>query len=96
MECFWKNRTSGAMLTYSVNKELVEGSGEDKKEEKVKIEIFDEEGEKLRTLETSPNETGINRTIRNLDRKGVRYPSRNSRSWGMNTEPGGASVLLVV
>lgn len=90
---FGENRTSGAILTYSVNKELVEGSGEDKKEEKVKIEIFDEEGEKLRTLKTSPNETGINRTMWNLDRKGVRYPSRNSRSWGMNTEPGGASVL---
>ena len=73
---FGENRTSGAMLTYSINKDLVEGSGEDKKEEKVTIEIFDEEGKKLRTLSTSPNETGINRTTWNLDRKGVRYPSR--------------------
>lgn len=88
-----ENRTSGAMLSYSVNKELVEGTGENKKEQKVKIEIFNEEGEKLRTLQTSPKETGINRTSWNLDRKGVRYPTRTTPRWGRDSEPSGGSVL---
>ncbi len=87
------NRGRGAMLTYSVNKDLVEGTGDDREDVKLKIEIFDEEGTKLRTLERTPSEAGINRTSWGLDRKGVRNPTRNNPRWGANTEPGGASVL---
>jgi hypothetical protein len=87
-----ENRGFGAMLTYSVNKDLVEGTGEDKKDVDVKIEVFDEDGTKLRTLETSPSESGINRTSWNLDRAGVRAPNRRAPRPGAS-EPGGASVL---
>lgn len=87
-----ENRGFGAMLSYSVNKELVEGTGEDKEEKDVKIEVFTEDGTKLRTLQTTPDETGINRTSWNLDRAGVRSPNRRAPRPGAS-EPGGASVL---
>jgi len=86
------NRGSGAMLTYSVNKEMVEGTGEDKKEVKLKIEIFNEDGDKIRTFDRTPSESGINRTSWGLNRAGVRNPSRNAPRPNA-PEPGGASVL---
>ncbi len=87
-----ENRGSGAMLTYSVNKELVEGTGDDKKDVKLNIEVYDADGNKIRTLERTPSESGINRTSWGLDRAGVRSPSRNAPRPGAS-EPGGASVL---
>lgn len=89
-----ENRASGAMLSYSVNKELVDGEGDDKKETKVTIEIYDVDGNKIRTLEETPDESGLNRTYWGLERAGVRGPSRSARRGGRgNAEPGGASVL---
>ncbi|MBO6522481.1 MAG: hypothetical protein JJ971_01525 [Balneolaceae bacterium] len=85
------NRPNGAMLTYSVNVPEPE-EGEEKKEEKVKIEVFDASGEKIRTLEETPDHNGINRTRWGLDRKGVRNPSRNATR-PEASEPGGADVL---
>ena len=87
-----ENRDNGAMLTYSVNKELVEGIGDDKKEVKLKIEVYDADGMKLRTFERTPSESGINRTSWGLDRAGVRFPSRNAPRPDAS-EPGGANVL---
>lgn len=85
------NRASGAMLTYSVKIPETE-EGEDKKEEKVKIEIFDSSGKKIRTLEDTPDENGIHRTRWGLDRAGIRFPSKNDPRENAS-EPGGADVL---
>jgi len=54
----------------------------EKKEEKVKfdsikVDIFNEEGEKIRTLK-SKAETGINTVVWNYFKKGVRYPGRSA------------------
>lgn len=87
-----ENRDRGAMLTYSVNKEMVEGTGDDKKKVELTIEVYDEDGNKIRTLERSPSESGINRTSWGLDRGGVRFPSRNAPRPNAS-EPSGGSVL---
>jgi hypothetical protein len=87
-----ENRDRGAMLTYSVNKEMVEGTGDDKKKVELTIEVYDEDGNKIRTLERSPSESGINRTSWGLDRAGVRFPSRNAPRPNAS-EPSGGSVL---
>ena len=93
---FGDNRPSGAMLTYSVNKPEPEdeedNKKEEEKEEKVIIEIFDASGEKIRTLEDTPDENGLNRTRWGLDRAGIRFPSRNAPSANAS-EPGGPDVL---
>lgn len=88
---FGDNRGFGAMLTYSVNIPEPE-EGEKKKEEKVKIEVFDRSGEKIRTYEVTPDQSGLNRTSWGLNRKGVRFPSRNAPRPNA-PEPGGPSVL---
>ncbi|MCG8373899.1 MAG: hypothetical protein MI700_10215 [Balneolales bacterium] len=85
-----ENRGRGAMLTYAVNKSLVE---EDDEEEDVTIEIYDMEGNKLRTFDRTPQENGVNRTSWGLERAGVRNPSRNAPRGNNNFEPGGSSVL---
>ncbi len=88
---FGDNRGSGAMLTYSVNIPEPE-EGEKKKDEKVKIEVFDRSGDKIRTYEVTPDGNGLNRTSWSLNRKGVRFPSRNAPRPNA-PEPGGPSVL---
>lgn len=93
-----ENRTSGARLTYSVNPDALstedgEESGSDKeKKEKVKIEVFDASGTKIRTLEDTPEHDGLNRTRWGLDHKGVQNPSRE-KPRPRDTEPGGRDVL---
>lgn len=99
-----ENRPSGARLTYSVNPDALkndekedseeEASGDKKKEkkEKVIIEVYDGSGEKIRTLERTPEEKGIQRTTWGLDRAGVRFPSRE-KPRPSAPEPGGGDVL---
>ena len=98
------NRPDGARLTYSVNSEALAGEEEDKEseaskgdsgkkeKEKVKIEIFDASGNKIRTLEETPDQDGINRMTWGLERKGVENPSRSLRQ-PRDSEPGGRTVL---
>ncbi len=88
---FGDNRSSGAMLSYSV-KIPEPKEGEKKNDGDVKIEIFEASGKKIRTLETKPDQNGINRTRWGLDRAGVRFPSRNAPRSNAS-EPGGADVL---
>ncbi|RNC84481.1 MAG: hypothetical protein ED557_05740 [Balneola sp.] len=88
---FGDNRGSGAMLTYSVNIPEPE-EGEKKKDEKVKVEVFDNSGDKIRTYEVTPDGNGLNRTSWSLNRKGVRFPNRNAPRPNA-PEPGGPSVL---
>lgn len=88
------NRSSGAMLSYSVNMDALENEEkeENKKEEEVTIEIYDASGEKIRTLTRTPQHNGINRTTWGLERAGVERPSRSIRNRN-NYEPGGRDVL---
>lgn len=99
-----ENRPFGARLTYSVKKpgnedespeEGDDGENDDtgkRKEEKVKIEIFNTAGELIRTLEDEPDHDGLNRTTWRLREKGVRGPSRRKPRPDA-PEPSGASVL---
>lgn len=86
------NRGSGAMLTYSINKEAIPEEEGKKKPEKVKIEIFDASGEKIRTFERTPSEEGINRTRWGLERSGVSFPSQRAPRPNAQ-EPRGGDVL---
>ncbi len=86
-----ENRPFGARLTYSVKKKEENDADSDKKE-KVTIEIYDSEGNKIRTLEDTPGQEGINRMSWGLNQKGVRGPSR-SKPKEDAPEPSGADVL---
>lgn len=92
-----ENRPFGARLTYSVAKvpEKQKASSKEEKNkeaEKVKVEIFNATGELIRTLEEKPEHDGINRMTWNLDRKGVRGPSRD-KPRSDASEPSGPDVL---
>ena len=94
-----ENRPFGARLTYSVDKVAMKmkenKDGEevetDEKEE-LTIEIFDAEGNLIRTLTETPEYAGLNRTTWGLEKKGVRGPSQ-SKPRPDAPEPGGADVL---
>lgn len=92
------NRPSGARLSYSVNSEALKTGGDDEsdsgkeKKEKVKIEIFDASGNKIRTLEETPEYDGINRSTWGLEQAGVRSPSRRLPRENA-PEPSGRDVL---
>ena len=92
-----ENRSTGALITYSVNKEvLMTGDEEaDKKaeKEKIKVMIYDADGNQVRSREFTPNETGFAKFTWNMDRKGVRGASRNAPRGNNNFEPSGGSVL---
>ncbi len=91
-----ENRPSGARISYSVNRDMLDIEGENaeekKKKEKVTFEIFDSSGEKIRTFERTPSENGLNRTTWGLEMKGVRNPSRRQERPNA-PEPGGPEVL---
>jgi photosystem II stability/assembly factor-like uncharacterized protein len=87
-----ENRNRGAMLTYSVNMDNLDVEEDKKEEEEMTIEIFDEDGNKIRTMEETPDQNGINRTYWGLERAGVRNPSRNAPRPNAS-EPGGPDVL---
>jgi hypothetical protein len=94
-----ENRPFGARLTYSVS-----GVGDEKsndggeadssgeEEEVVTIEIFNSDGELIRTLKDTPGHAGVNRTTWGLERKGVRGPSRRQPRPDAD-EPSGPDVL---
>ena len=90
------NRPFGAMLTYSVNKEAIKKEGEEEKpnarEPRVKVEVYDQSGNKIRTFERTPANDGINRTIWGMERAGVSNPTRQQRRANA-PEPGGNQVL---
>jgi len=91
-----ENRPMGARLTYSVVKaeetEQEEEENGEKEEEKVKIEVYDSSGERIRTLEEVPEHDGMNRFVWDLDMKGVHEPSREKPDPDA-AEPSGPDVL---
>lgn len=91
------NRPYGAMITYfnkpdtSTNKtELKEGQ-KSAKGDSIKVEIYSESGEKVRTL-WRKTKSGLNRFNWYLDHKGVRYPW-SKKGKNSHYEPSGGSVL---
>jgi hypothetical protein len=63
-----ENKRGGGWLNFIVN--TPENAPEGVKYDSVKVEIYAQNGEKIRTLMTKPNE-GVNRMYWNLDRKSV-------------------------
>ncbi|MFQ5740763.1 MAG: hypothetical protein ACE5JX_17305 [Acidobacteriota bacterium] len=102
-----QNRPRGALLTYVVNppeeadpeeteaadsdQPGPEAKGGKKRKEKVKVEILDSQGKVIRTLKGEAK-AGVNRATWGLDRKGVRFPSREEPKKDA-PEPGGIPVL---
>ncbi|MDX1671994.1 MAG: hypothetical protein R3211_06610 [Balneolaceae bacterium] len=90
-----ENRPFGARLTYSVKKPEEDEGNENEsrgKKEKVKLEIFDSQGNLIRTLERMPQHNGLNRTTWRLNEDGVRGPSRRKPREDA-LKPAGAKVL---
>lgn len=73
---------------------LKEDKPKKKPSKKVKMDIFDEGGQLIRTLKITPRNDGLNRTYWRLDRKGVRFPSYTSLPARFrDREPGGGQVI---
>jgi len=98
-----ENRPFGARLTYSVAEVSTDEdsslSAESKKPDAavqdsntVIINIYNKEGEHIRTLEEEPKHDGINRTTWGLHEKGIRGPSRSEPKED-SPEPTGPEVL---
>ena len=98
------NKGGGAMLTTWMKKEKKAkeeteekkgkkkgGKGKEKKEDKVKVEVYSTYGDKIRTF-TSKIDTGMTRIYWNLRRDGVKYPTRRKERPGQDG-PTGHSVL---
>ncbi|MGB9664947.1 MAG: WD40/YVTN/BNR-like repeat-containing protein [Ignavibacteria bacterium] len=102
-EFFGENLPAGAMITFQVKLDTASGSNANQSEKletetqqqksgKIKIEIFDEKGNLIRTLNVNAKD-GLNRTYWNLDRKGIRIPRWEESRAVEDLEPSGAEVL---
>jgi hypothetical protein len=100
-EFYGENLPFGAMITFqfksadsgSTQKDSdKENESDEKKTSRVKIEIFDESYNLIRTLNVNAKD-GINRTFWRLDRKGVQIPRWEESSRGDEFEPSGPEVL---
>jgi photosystem II stability/assembly factor-like uncharacterized protein len=67
-----ENRIGGAMMTAWLNPDSIKV---DEKKQKVKVQVYDEDGALIRTYHTQLD-TGMNRTYWNMRMDGVRSPSR--------------------
>jgi photosystem II stability/assembly factor-like uncharacterized protein len=67
------------------------GGGQNRDVEPVQIEIFNEKGEKIRTLQDYPS-AGLNKASWRLDERGFRQPGASMERRG-EAEPGGLSVF---
>ena len=83
-----ENREPGALLSYYV-KEPIKKKGD--KIEKIKLDIFNAGGVKIRTLKAEPKK-GVNRITWKLDTKGIRYP-RTKKPKKDSREPSGRSII---
>lgn len=92
-----KNREQGALLSFYIKK--IKEVEDEKKAEKVKVEIFDDENNLLRTLKHKPH-SGINRMTWKLDKKGIRFPNQpkpkreKEEPEGRNIVPGTYTVKM--
>ena len=91
-----ENRRRGAMISYYVK----EGnSEEEKKKEKAFFDIYDQEGQVIRSLSQAPD-SGLNRIYWQMNRKGIRFPGSRPpqkdapEPGGMPVEPGTYKIKL--
>lgn len=82
------NREPGALLSYYVKNPIKK---KDDKIEKIRLDIFDDQETKIRTLKATPKK-GINRITWKLDTRGIRYPRTKNPKKGSN-EAGGRSII---
>lgn len=100
-----QNRKRGAAISFIANKpEMEKGGAEEEAAEAdstetdkpdfkhVKVEIFAESGELIRTLTTKPD-SGVNRVYWRLNRKGIRYPGSPKPKKDDLREPSGMTTL---
>ena len=83
-----ENREPGALISYYV-KEPIKKKAD--KIEKIKLDIFNDQGDKIRSLKAVPKK-GINRITWKLDSKGIRYP-RTEKPKKDSKEPRGRSII---
>lgn len=100
-EFYGENPPFGAMITFQLKsiedtsdqkEDTLLEKKEDPKYSKVKIEIYDEEHNLIRTLIVNAKD-GLNRTYWRLDRKGVRIPRWDEMQRTDEVEPSGPEVL---
>lgn len=99
-EFYGENLPRGAMITFQIKSSDTDSMKEDtsldeKKDTekvKVKIEIYDEKNNLIRTLNVRAKD-GVNRTYWYLDRKGVRIPRWEDVQISEEVEPSGPEVL---
>ena len=83
-----ENREPGALLSYYVKEPIKK---KEEKIEKITVDIFNDQGTKIRTLKATPKK-GINRITWKLDTKGIRYP-RTEKPKKDSRERGGRSTI---
>ncbi len=98
-EFYGENLPYGAMITFQFKSQTDRNIDKnddslrtDPKTSRVKIEIFDESYNLIRTLTINAKD-GINRTYWRLDRKGIRIPRWEDAGSDDDTEPQGPQVL---
>lgn len=100
-EFYGENLPFGAMITFQLKslddttKQKEDSKFEEQEEaktSKVKIEIFDEQNNLIRTLNVNAKD-GLNRTYWQLDRKGIRIPRWEESRSSEEFEPSGPEVL---
>lgn len=84
-EFFGENKKSGAMISFIAHNPDLDSKA------KAKINIYDLEGNHLKTISHTPKK-GINRIYWRFDRKGIRMPNQ-SKPTKKDYEPRGGSVL---
>ncbi len=101
MNFYGENLPFGAMITFQLKslddttKQKEDSKFEEQEEaktSKVKIEIFDEQNNLIRTLNVNAKD-GLNRTYWQLDRKGIRIPRWEESRSSEEFEPSGPEVL---
>lgn len=99
-EYYGENTPYGAMITFQFNSidnlekqsDTISENQSTEKTTKIKLEIFDEKNNRIRTLSVNAKD-GLNRTYWRLDRKGVQVPRWDEARQSEDIEPSGPEVL---
>ena len=101
MISYWTQAPEEEAMEESEEEDVEETETEESEEEEpavtwdsVKLEIFNQYGDKIRTLQwEAPEEAGLHRTYWGFEEKGVGYVGREPRRRPRRYEPGGVDVL---
>ncbi len=99
-EYYGENTPYGAMITFQFKSidnlekqsDTISENQSTEKTTKIKLEVFDEKNNRIRTLYVNAKD-GLNRTYWRLDRKGVQIPRWEETRQSEDTEPSGPEVL---